>query len=165
MTLDRCAGWRRLVSLLACLLACRDLPLWNVEVAGQGGIVVALGWSGSWKAKFTRYYLILFLVLSSLSWQAIVFQYLEYETEVSSARFAQGRRWEKRSDHRHTRHAVCLPARRRDRVPRACTRCEKRHSLFESSLCLSRACLGKMIVFEYTNGSKMPFFRSGAMEG
>jgi hypothetical protein len=30
---------------------------------------------------------------------------------------------------------------------------------FEFSLCLSRACLGKMFVF-YINGSKMPFSRT-----
>eukprot|EP01046_Picozoa_sp_COSAG06_P057595 COSAG06_NODE_11278_length_1534_cov_1.241812_2_plen_130_part_00 len=29
---------------------------------------------------------------------------------------------------------------------------------FEFSLCLSRACLGKMIVYIYIYGSKMPFF-------
>jgi hypothetical protein len=33
----------------------------------------------------------------------------------------------------------------------------KTASFFEFSLCLSRACLGKMIVL-YINGSKMPFF-------
>jgi hypothetical protein len=34
----------------------------------------------------------------------------------------------------------------------------KTASFFEFSLCLSRACLGKMIVFKCINGSKMPFF-------
>jgi hypothetical protein len=40
----------------------------------------------------------------------------------------------------------------------------KTASFFEFSLCLSRACLGKMIVFIsflYINGSKMPFFAGG----
>ena len=36
---------------------------------------------------------------------------------------------------------------------------ERRSFLSAVSLCLSRACLGKMIVFSlYVNGSKMPFF-------
>lgn len=31
-----------------------DLPLWNIEIEKQGGVVVALGWSGNWKATVTR---------------------------------------------------------------------------------------------------------------
>jgi hypothetical protein len=34
----------------------------------------------------------------------------------------------------------------------------KTASFFEFSLCLSRACLGKMIVFIFKNGSNKPFF-------
>ena len=37
--------------------------------------------------------------------------------------------------------------------------CEKRTSFFEFSLCLSRACLGKMFVL-YTNGAKSGVFRT-----
>ena len=39
-----------------------------------------------------------------------------------------------------------------------CSRVRKNGIFFEVSLCLSRACLGKLIVFLYINGAKMPFF-------
>jgi hypothetical protein len=55
----------------------------------------------------------------------------------------------------HERTSVCLylVLRRGDRP------CEKRHSFFEFSLCLSRACPGKMLVL-YINGSKSGVFRT-----
>jgi hypothetical protein len=30
------------------------LPVWNLEVEGSGGVVVALGWSGNWQARVER---------------------------------------------------------------------------------------------------------------
>jgi hypothetical protein len=38
-------------------------------------------------------------------------------------------------------------------------RCDKTASFLEFSLCLSRACLSKMIIFISINGSKGPFFQ------
>ena len=51
-------------------------------------------------------------------------------------------------------HCAAPPSRcQQRRRPSLC----KKTVLFELFLCLSRACLGKMIVFQCTNGSKRPF--------
>ena len=48
---------------------------------------------------------------------------------------------------------------------RGLQRCEKRHVVFEFSLCLSRACLGKMIVFIYKWLKNAVFRRNGIRRG
>jgi hypothetical protein len=53
--------------------------------------------------------------------------------------------------------ARLLRVQQRQLQPPRAPACEKRHSFFEFSLCLTRACLGKMFVFIYKWRKKMSF--------